>query len=97
MMVGLSRLEALFDAPSYAVLASESKSKVSGIVRRNSEFQFHENGHATGLGFRHKSESGFFRRLHHCGVEEWRADGVEFHLASKFGGGEMAAAVAAAC
>ena len=94
---GLHHLHRFLDAASHAWLSEVVLDSVYNISVRNAEFQFHENGHATGLGFRAKLEGGFFSVLHHCGVEEWRADGVSFKLASLQNDPRSADSIAAAC
>lgn len=50
---------------------------------RHQEFQFHEAGHACGIGLRKKLRQKLLPTAWHRGVEEWRADGVEFELLSR--------------
>ena len=97
MTEGMRRLLDLFEANFHDWLSRHATGLPHGIVRRNQEFQFHENGHAIGVGFRRKVESGFFDKFENCGVEEWRSDGVSFRLAFEYGGPDVADSVAAAC
>jgi len=97
MTEGMRRLSDLFEADSHEWLWQYATGLTHGIVRRNLEFQFHENGHATGIGFRSKSDIGFFDKFENCGVEEWRSDGVSFQLALDYGDPDIANSVAAAC
>lgn len=50
---------------------------------RHQEFQFHEAGHACGIGLRKKLHRKLLSTAWHRGVEEWRADGVEFEFLSR--------------
>lgn len=47
------------------------------------EFQYHEVGHATGLGLRRKLREGLLASPWYRGVEEWRADGIAFELLAR--------------
>ncbi|MEM9290359.1 MAG: DUF6014 family protein [Acidobacteriota bacterium] len=47
------------------------------------EYQFHEAGHAAGLGLGAKLQIGLLATWWHRAVEEWRSDGIEFELAHR--------------
>lgn len=49
---------------------------------QHQEYQFHEAGHASGLGLTRKLDGGLLATWWHGAVEEWRADGVAFEVAS---------------
>jgi hypothetical protein len=62
-----------------AVLADET----IGTRCQTIEYLYHDAGHAAGLGIKRKVREGLFRNDWDGGVEEWRADGVEFELAQR--------------
>lgn len=54
----------------------------TSLQNRHFEYQYHDAGHATGLGFDRKVIDDMFLSYWNGSVEEWRADGVEFELAA---------------
>ena len=47
------------------------------------EYQFHEAGHACGIGLTTKIQQGLLRNFWLGAVEDWRADGVELELMAR--------------
>jgi hypothetical protein len=76
-------LSSVFSAPSREFLTRSLANPAAATMIRHREFQFHEAGHAAGLGLHRKLSMGVLPTAWHRGVEEWRADGVEFELLAR--------------
>ncbi|MFL6333045.1 MAG: DUF6014 family protein [Pyrinomonadaceae bacterium] len=80
---GFECVERIFDADSAKLLLSPLLDRKQGIAVQSREYQLHDCGHAAGLGLDHKLEEGLLNTPMMQGVEEWRADGVDFELAAQ--------------
>lgn len=95
--LGQARLGMIFSAASSELLIrSLSSGSIKAHLLRHKEFQFHEAGHATGITLQNKIIGGLLPTTWHGGVEEWRADGVEFELLSRMCSDEEAGQIIAA-
>jgi hypothetical protein len=73
-------LTTIFAADSAKLMLAPLNDAFNGTLLMHREFQYHEAGHAAGIGLHHKIEAEVLRTTWDGGVEEWRADGVEFSL-----------------
>jgi hypothetical protein len=73
-------LSRIFAESSARLLLRPLLDEDTRVETRQREFQFHEAGHSSGIGLRKKIEKDLFRTTWYRGVEEWRADGIEFEL-----------------
>lgn len=71
----------IFEPKTASLLLDSLTDKITGMQRQHVEYQYHEAGHATGLGIRRKVQENLLPTYWCAGIEEWRADGVEFELA----------------
>jgi len=76
-------LKRIFSDTSANLLLGPLSHSFTSTHLRHREFQFHEAGHAAGLGLRRKLTADLLRTTWYRGVEEWRADGVEFELLAR--------------
>ncbi len=84
--VGKAATEAIrkiFDPPSATLLLSVYSPQSRLMTTLNTEYSFHEAGHATGVGLNHKLAAGILNSPFFGAVEEWRSDGVGFEAAQK--------------
>jgi Family of unknown function (DUF6014) len=73
----------IFDSDTSDLLLSSLDEEVAGLHRQHVEYQYHDAGHATGLGIKHKVQDNLFPSYWYAGIEEWRSDSVEFDLACR--------------
>jgi len=84
--VGRGAFEAIrtiFDGPSSTLLLSAYTPQSRLVATLNTEYSFHEAGHASGLGLNHKLAAGVLNSTFYGAVEEWRSDGVAFEVARR--------------
>lgn len=79
---GFDCIERIFDLESARLLLSPVRDRAHGIAVQSCEYQLHDCGHAAGLGLDYKLEKGFLPNHWMQGIEEWRADGIDFELAA---------------
>jgi len=92
---GFACIKRVFDSESATLLLSPLSDRSKGIVVQSREYQLHDCGHAAGLGLDYKLEKGLLPNPWMQGIEEWRADGIDFELASRLLSCEQAYAVVA--
>lgn len=92
---GFNCIQQIFDDASSSLLLEPLLERQHGIVTQHFEYQLHDAGHASGPGLHWKLNSGLLPTFWSQGVEEWRADGVDFELASRALPPEQAAQVVA--
>jgi hypothetical protein len=80
---GFECVERIFDAVSAKLLLLPVLDRAQGIAVQSREYQLHDCGHAAGLGLDYKLERNFLSMPMMAGIEEWRADGVDFELATQ--------------
>ncbi len=78
---GRECLHRIWEPDSAALLLAALENESIGTRNRHLEYQFHDAGHATGLGIDRKVQENLFPTYWYASVEEWRSDGVEFDLA----------------
>jgi Family of unknown function (DUF6014) len=78
-----SCIETIFDARSADLLLDPVRERVAGITLQAEEYQLHDGGHAAGLGLDYKLRENLLSNYWLQGVEEWRADGIDFELACR--------------
>ncbi|HEY0782094.1 MAG TPA: DUF6014 family protein, partial [Thermoanaerobaculia bacterium] len=66
------------------------ETKEEQTLVQHEEYQFHEAGHAAGVGLTPKLSHALLPTFWHAAVEEWRSDGVAFELAGLMLGEERA-------
>jgi hypothetical protein len=76
-------IERVFEADTAELLLSIYQDDASRIQAQHQEYQFHEAGHASGIGLTRKLTRGLIATWWHGAVEEWRADGVAFEVAAR--------------
>jgi hypothetical protein len=76
-------IERVFEADTAELLLSVYEDDETRIQAQHLEYQFHEAGHAAGIGLTRKLTDGLLVTWWHGGVEEWRADGVAFEVAAR--------------
>lgn len=76
------------------LLAALENDNVS-LRNRHWEYQFHDLGHASGLGINRKIKENLFSNYWYASVEEWRSDGVEFDVAQALLSSEEAGQIVA--
>jgi hypothetical protein len=79
----LRAIERIFDKPSSELILKAYETKDLRLNTLHSEYQYHEGGHSAGLGLSAKLAAGALSSPWYGAVEEWRADGVAFEVASK--------------
>lgn len=80
---GRECLRRIWEPDSAELLITALENEIIGTRNRHLEYEFHDAGHATGLGIDNKVQENLFPTYWYASVEEWRADGVEFDLASR--------------
>lgn len=71
----------IFEPETANLLLGSLADEAIGLQRQHIEYQYHDAGHATGLGIKRKVQDNLLP-TYWCGaIEEWRADSVEFDLA----------------
>jgi len=73
-------IEIIFDMKSANLLLESRKNGFDWMMLRHREYGFHDAGHSTGLGLKTKLGNDLLPTPWYRGVEEWRADGIEFEL-----------------
>jgi hypothetical protein len=63
------------------LLLGPLEDQINGERYRHLDTQFHEAGHASGLGFDLKLKNKLFQNYTYAGVEEWRSDSLGFEFA----------------
>ena len=84
--VGKGAFEAIrtiFDGPSSTLLLRAYTPHAKLMATLNTEYSFHEAGHASGLGLNHKLAAGVLNSPFYGAIEEWRSDGVAFEVARR--------------
>lgn len=76
-------LRRIFEPASAQLLIGALENSSPDWLLQYQEFQYHEVGHATGLGLRRKLREGLLATPWYRGVEEWRADGIAFELLAR--------------
>jgi hypothetical protein len=92
---GFECVERIFDSESAALLLDPLLDDDEGTIVQHIEYQFHDAGHAAGIGLHLKLEQGLLPDFTSQGIEEWRADGVDFELAARALPTELAAKLVA--
>lgn len=83
LTLGLKVIKDIFDERSSKMLLSWTNNIEKAYSIQNLEFQYHELGHSTGFGLKEKIKNKIFVTPWYAAIEEWRSDGVGFHLAKK--------------
>jgi hypothetical protein len=78
---GRECIHRIFEPRTAELLLSVYSDDEARIQLQHQEYQFHEAGHATGIGLMTKLREGLLATWWHGAVEEWRADGVAFAVA----------------
>jgi len=73
----------IFDLDTANLLLNSLADETTGTQIQHVEYQYHDAGHATGLGLRNKLKDNLLSNYWLAAVEEWRADSVEFDLAMR--------------
>lgn len=94
--LGVSAINKLFCTESAKLLTGVISDQVNSSYLQNLEFQYHEVGHSTGIGFAKKIQNGFFINSKNCALEEWRSDGVAFDLMGRLESPEIKGKLVAA-
>ncbi|MBD2515242.1 hypothetical protein H6G93_09510 [Nostoc sp. FACHB-973] len=71
----------IFEPETANLLLDSLADETIGSQRQHIEYQYHDAGHATGLGIKRKIQDKLLSTYWFAGIEEWRADSVEFDLA----------------
>lgn len=71
----------IFEPETANLLLSSLADEAIGLQRQHIEYQYHDAGHATGLGIKCKVKDNLLPTYWYGAIEEWRADSVEFDLA----------------
>ncbi|MFN6497347.1 MAG: DUF6014 family protein [Nostoc sp. DedQUE01] len=71
----------IFEPDTANLLLDSLADETIGLQRQHIEYQYHDAGHATGLGIKRKIQDNLLSTYWFAGIEEWRADSVEFELA----------------
>lgn len=87
---GRACIRTIFDAATADLLLESEETPEEQAMVQHEEYQFHEAGHASGIGLTHKLSAGLLATWWHGAVEEWRSDGVAFELAGRILGEEEA-------
>jgi hypothetical protein len=80
---GRECLRRIFEPESAELLVGALEDEESGPVTQHLEYQYHEAGHASGIGLEQRLFERCLPTNWHRGVEEWRSDGVAFELARR--------------
>jgi Family of unknown function (DUF6014) len=78
---GTPCIETIFSAGTADLLLELYDTPEEQTLVQHEEYQFHEGGHASGVGLTPKLSFGLLPTFWHAAVEEWRSDGVAFELA----------------
>lgn len=73
----------IFDADTAELILDVLRDETTGILIQQLEYQFHEAGHASGLGLLFKLQNNLLHNYWIGSVEDWRADGVELELIAR--------------
>jgi len=73
----------IFDSHTADLLLKTYENDDERVQVQHQEYQFHEAGHATGLGLTRKLNEDLLSTWWHGAVEEWRADGISFEVAAR--------------
>jgi hypothetical protein len=92
---GKECLRRIWEPESGKLFLAALEDETIGTRNRHLEYQFHDAGHASGLGLDRKIQENLFPTYWYACVEEWRSDGVEFELAQTTLSTEEAAQVVA--
>jgi Family of unknown function (DUF6014) len=76
-------IQSICETETAALLLAPLIDEATSLQNRHFEYQYHDAGHATGLGLDLKVIDDLFPSYWNGSVEEWRADGVEFDLAAR--------------
>lgn len=79
----LKAIERIFDKPSAQLILGVYATDDLRLNSLHSEYQYHEYGHAAGLTLSAKLTAQALSSAWYGAVEEWRADGVGFEVASR--------------
>jgi hypothetical protein len=71
----------IFEPETADLLLRPLEDQINGERYRHLDTQFHEAGHASGLGFDLKLKNKLFQNYTYAGVEEWRSDSLGFEFA----------------
>ena len=71
----------IFEPETADLLLGPLEDQINGERYRHLDTQFHEAGHASGLGFDLKLKNKLFQNYTYAGVEEWRSDSLGFEFA----------------
>lgn len=93
---GLHNIKKIFDVNTAQFLLSWVSETKEAYETQSREYQYHEFGHFSGISLNEKIANKAFLTPWHAAVEEWRSDGVAFHLAIKTMGEREAARMIAA-
>jgi hypothetical protein len=92
---GFECVRRVFDDASAELLLEPLLDRGRGVATQHLEYQLHDAGHASGTGLHWKLNNNLLPTFWSQGVEEWRADGVDFELAARTLTPEKAAQVVA--
>jgi hypothetical protein len=87
---GSTCIRRIFDPGTADLLLAVYRTPAEQMAVQHEEYQFHEAGHAAGVGLTRKFNEHLMLSWWHGAVEEWRSDGVAFELAGKMIGEENA-------
>ncbi|WP_051470212.1 DUF6014 family protein [Fischerella sp. PCC 9605] len=76
-------IPSIFEPETANLLLDSLADEAVGLQRQHIEYQYHDAGHATGLGIRRKVQDNLLLTYWCAAIEEWRADSVEFDLAHR--------------
>jgi hypothetical protein len=95
MATAFKAINRIFDEPTAELLIGPLRDEHDGILVQHLEYQMHDAGHVTGMGLRKKLSLTLLPDYWNQGIEEWRADGVDFELAVRSFSADVAAQVIA--
>jgi hypothetical protein len=87
---GSTCIRRIFDPATADLLLDVYRTPAEQMTVQHVEYQFHEAGHAAGVGLTRKFNDHLMPTWWHGAVEEWRSDGVAFELAGRMIGEERA-------
>ena len=85
---GSTCIQRIFAPETAELLLDVYRTPSEQMMVQHVEYQFHEAGHAAGVGLTRKFNDHLMPSWWHGAVEEWRSDGVAFELAGKMIGEE---------
>ena len=71
----------IFEPKTAKLLLDSMTDENIGLQRQHIEYQYHDAGHATGLGLKHTIKNNLLTNYWYGAICEWRADSVGFELA----------------